>query len=100
MFVFENMVATFATILGFCIKIYMWIIIARCLLSWVNPDPYNAIVVFIYRITEPLLSFVRRKIPFATVSALDLSPVIVILLLWFLQEFLFRTLMDISIRLH
>jgi YggT family protein len=100
MFVLGNMVATFATILFYSLKIYMWIIIARCLLSWVNPDPYNAIVVFIYRITEPLLSFVRRKIPFATVNALDLSPVIVVLFLWFLQEFLFRTLMDISIRLH
>jgi len=100
MFVLGNMVAAVVTILCYALKIYMWIIIIRCFLSWVNPDPYNPIVVFLYRITEPVLSFVRRKIPFATVGALDLSPIVVLLSIWFLQEFLSRTLIDISIRLH
>jgi YggT family protein len=100
MFVLGNMVATLATILGYCLKIYMWIIIIRCLLSWVNPDPYNPIVVFLYRITEPVLSFVRRKIPFTVAGAFDLSPIVVVLAIWFLQEFLYRTLIDISIRLQ
>ena len=100
MFVFGNMVAVLATILYYSLKVYMLIIIVRCFLSWVNPDPHNPIVVFLYRFTEPILSFARRKIPFATAGALDLSPIIVILSIWFLQEFLYRTLMDISVRLY
>lgn len=100
MFVLGNMVTAFATILSYSLTVYMWIIIIRCLLSWVNPDPYNPIVVFLYRITEPVLSFVRRKIPFAVAGSLDLSPIVVILSIWFLQKFLYLTLIDISIRLH
>jgi len=100
MFVLGNMVAVLAIILSYSLKAYMWIVIIRCLLSWVNHNPYNPIVAFLYRITDPILSFVRRKIPFTATSALDLSPIIVILSIWFLQEFLYRTLIDISIRLH
>jgi len=95
-----DMVAAFIIILCYSLKIYMWIILIRCFLSWINPDPYNPIVAFLYRITEPVLSFVRRKIPFATAGPVDLSPVIVILSLWLLQEFLSRNLINISIRLH
>ncbi|MDR2861157.1 MAG: YggT family protein [Syntrophobacterales bacterium] len=100
MFVLGNMVAALATILHYSLTVYMWIVIIRCLLSWVNPDPYNPIVVFLYRITDPVLSFVRRKLPFTAVGAFDLSPIVVVLSIWFLNLFLYRTLTDISIRLH
>jgi YggT family protein len=100
MFVLGNMVTALATVVYYSLTVYMWIIIIRCLLSWVNPDPYNPIVVFLYRITEPVLSFARRKLPFTAVGGFDLSPVVVVLAIWFLQVFLSRTLIDISIRLQ
>ena len=63
------------------INIYIWIIIIAALLSFVNPDPYNPIVQFIRRTTEPLFRFVRQKLPFVVVSGIDLSPIVIIFLL-------------------
>ncbi len=60
------------------INIYIWIIIIAALLSFVNPDPYNPIVQFIRKATEPLFSFIRQKLPFVVVSGIDLSPIVVI----------------------
>ena len=55
MFVFTNFLNAVAYVFEILLNIYMWIIIARALISWVNPDPYNPIVRFLYRATEPVL---------------------------------------------
>ena len=60
----------------------MWIIIIKALLSWVNPDPYNPIVRFINDITEPVLNKARLILPIGNTVAFDLSPVIVIVIIW------------------
>lgn len=99
MIVIGNLIAVFAKLLYFALNIYMWIIIIRALLSWVNPDPYNPIVMFLYRITEPVLSFVRRKLPIGSFG-IDFSPMIVILIIWLLQAYLVPTLLEISLRFH
>ncbi len=99
MVVLGNLIALVAKILFYALNIYMWIIIIRALLSWVNPDPYNPIVQFLYKVTEPVLSFVRRKLPIASFG-IDFSPLIVILIIWLLQEFLVRPLMIMGLRLH
>jgi YggT family protein len=57
---------------------YVWIIIIRALLSWVSPDPFNPIVRFLYRVTEPVLRPIRRRLPTYAIG-LDLSPLVVIL---------------------
>jgi YggT family protein len=57
---------------------YVWIIIIRALLSWVSPDPFNPIVRFLYRATEPVLRPIRRRLPTYAIG-LDLSPLVVIL---------------------
>jgi YggT family protein len=61
-----------ATVLNIVLTLYMWIIIARAVLSWVSPDPYNPIVRFIYSITEPVLSQIRRRLP-VSFSGIDFS---------------------------
>jgi YggT family protein len=81
------------------LNIYMWILIARALLSWVSPDPYNPIVRFLYNVTEPVLFRVRRTLPFAYASGIDLSPMIVILGIFFLKAFLVRSLYDVAVRM-
>ena len=91
MFILGNFFEAIAAVLQMVLQLYMWIIVARVVLSWVNPDPYNPIVQFLYRITDPLLNKVRRWIPIHG-GGLDFSPIIVILTIIFLQTFLVQTL--------
>lgn len=91
MFVFTNFLAAIAEIIDYILTLYLYIIIARALISWVNPDPYNSIVKFLYRITEPVLSPLRRLIP-AWKMGLDLSPMIAILIIMFLKRFVVATI--------
>jgi len=65
MFIVANLLFALAKILGLALNIYMWIVIARAILSWVNPDPYNPIVRFLYNATEPVLYAIRRRMPLA-----------------------------------
>jgi YggT family protein len=95
MFVLSNLLIAVAKILDVALSIYMWIIVARAVISWVNADPYNQIVQFIYRITEPVLARVRRWMPFRN-TGIDFSPMIVILVILFLQTFLVRSLLEMA----
>jgi YggT family protein len=98
MFAFKNLIEALAYILNLALTIYMWVIIARAILSWVNPDPYNPIVRFLYNITEPVLWWVRRRVPLIF-GGLDLSPLLILLAIVFLQRFLVSTLWDLAQRL-
>jgi YggT family protein len=69
------------------INIYIWVIIIAAFLSFVRPDPYNPIVQTLYRLTEPAFEFVRRKLPFVVISGIDLSPILIILALQFIDTF-------------
>lgn len=91
MFILGNFLAASAKILDIALSIYMWIIIIRALLSWVNPDPYNPIVQFLYSITEPVMARVRQLLPMSGIG-IDFSPIIVILGIIFLQEFVVKSL--------
>lgn len=86
MIVLESLVLAVWQILNIALTLYTYILIARALLSWVNPDPYNPIVLFLHRATEPVLRPVREKLPH--MGGIDLSVVVVILAIIFLQTFL------------
>ncbi|RUM87229.1 MAG: YggT family protein [Thermodesulfatator sp.] len=98
MFVLSYFLMALARVLDMVLTLYLWIIIIRALISWVNPDPYNPLVRFLYQITEPVLWRVRRVIP--PISGLDLSPVVVILGIVFLQQFLVPVLYEMALRLR
>lgn len=98
MFVMGNLIIALATILDYLLTIANWLIIIRALLSWVNPDPYNVIVQFIYKVTEPLLAPFRRLVPAYSIGV-DISPIFALLAIWFLKLFLIRTLFGIAMRL-
>ncbi len=98
MFVLGNLVSALATILDYILTIAYWLIIIRALLSWVNPDPYNVIVQFLYKVTEPMLAPFRRLVPAYSIG-IDLSPIFALLAIWFLKLFLVRTLFGIAMRL-
>ena len=69
------------------IFLYKWVIIISALLTWVRPDPYNPIVQMLYRLTEPAYALIRRYIP-TVIGGMDLSPIILIFALIFLETFL------------
>jgi YggT family protein len=98
MFLFGNLFYAIAYIINALLGIYMWIIIIAALISWVNPDPYNPIVRFLYSVTDPVLRPIRRRIGIA--MGIDISPLIVILVIIFIQKFLIASLFDISSRMR
>ncbi len=80
------------------LNLYMWIIIIRALISWVNPDPYNQVVRVIYNLTDPVLNRIRRRLP-VVYGGMDFSPIIVLLVIVFLENFLVGSLFAMGIRL-
>ena len=90
MFVVENFFAALASIVYYLLELYMYVVIARALISWVNPDPWNPIVQFLEKVTEPALAPIRRIIGWRL--GVDVSPIILILILIFLQKFIVPSL--------
>lgn len=95
MFIVNYFFIALANVINLAIIAYIWILIARAILSWVSPDPYNPVVRFLYRVTEPVLRPVRERLS-AFQLGLDFSPMIVILALYFVKEFLVPVLYRIA----
>jgi YggT family protein len=95
MFIFGNLLGALGQVLGMLIRTYMWIVIIRALISWVNPDPYNPIVRFLHAATDPVLYRIRRLLP-VSFGGIDFSPLILIAGLLFLEAFLVQSLFDLS----
>ena len=91
MFMISNFLLALAKLVEILLGVYMWIVIGRAILSWVNPDPYNPIVRFLHEVTEPVLSRIRRMVPVFG-GGIDFSPMILILAIYFLMSFLVPTL--------
>jgi YggT family protein len=98
MFVVGNFLGAVAKIIDIALTLYMWIIIGRAVISWVNPDPYNPIVRFLNSVTEPILYPLRRRLPIS-LGGMDFSPIIVILAIIFVQSFLVRSLAELAMRM-
>ena len=98
MFVAGNALQGLAKVLEMMLTLYMWIIIARALISWVNPDPWNPIVQFLERATEPVLAPIRRRLGWQ--MGIDLSPILAILLIVFLQYAVVASLYEVAAQLH
>ena len=85
-----------ARILDLAFNIYIFILIARALISWVNPDPYNPIVRFLHSATDPILYRMRRLLPFLQVGAFDLSPIALLFLLSVVQQLVVSFLFQLA----
>ena len=99
MFIFGNFIYAIASLLSVVITILYWLILIRALISWVHPDPYNPIVQFLYKTTEPVLYPIKKMIPLQFNIGIDISPIIAFLILIFAKNFLVKTLLDISFRM-
>ncbi|HIP28567.1 MAG TPA: YggT family protein [Sulfurovum sp.] len=79
------MIAELYGLIHTLMTLYVWVVIIASLLSFVQPDPNNPIVQVLYKLTEPALSFVRKKLPFVVMSGIDLSPLVIIFGLQFID---------------
>ena len=98
MFVVGNLLGAIAGLLDIVLWIYLWVMVIRAVISWFSPDPYNTLVQMLYRVTEPVLDPIRSRMPFR--FGLDLSPLIVILIIYFLQAFAVSSLKELAIQLR
>lgn len=95
MLILSNFFMAVAIVLDYALNIYMWIVIASAVLSWVNPDPYNPIVRFLHKATEPVFYQIRKRLP-VTFGGMDMSPIVVFLVIIFLQNFVVNSLIGLS----
>jgi len=96
-FILANLVMGVGQALHYIINIYIFIVVGRAVISWVNPDPYNPIVRFLYMATEPVLRYVRRILPI--MGGIDFSPIIVMVALFFLDQVLVQSIIDYGLRM-
>jgi len=85
-----------AMTLGYLLNAYWWIVLIAVLLTWVNPDPRNPIVRFLYATTDPVLSWIRRRMPFLIIGGFDLSPIVLLLGITIVQYVLVGSLGDVA----
>ena len=95
MFAIRNLIIALATVIDIALVSFMFITIARAVLSWVSPDPYNPIVRFIHNVTEPVLYRIRRRLPMMF-GGMDFSPIVVILIIIFLRIFVVESLKGLA----
>jgi len=99
MFILANLLNAVASVLDMLLTLYMWIVIVQAIVSWVNPDPFDPIVRFLYQVTEPVFYRIRRALPLVF-GGMDLTPVVVILAIVFMKSFLVTTLHQLAYRLY
>jgi len=99
MFVLANLVTTVAGLLSLVINLYIFVVIVAAFLSWVNPDPYNAIVRTLRALTEPVFYRVRKWFPFVMIGGMDLSPIAVLIFLQLLNGVVVQSLLQLGLKL-
>jgi len=99
MFLLKNFIWAVARALDSLLYFYLVLVVISALISWVNPDPRNPIVRFLYSVTEPVLYQIRRRLPFVIIGGFDLSPVVLIIGIQFVRMLVVQSLIDLSFRL-
>ncbi len=90
MYAWTNLIVFIANMLQGLLQLYFWVVIIAAILTWIEPNPYNPIVRFLYGVTEPVFDWVREHLP-VIFGGIDLSPIVVILVIEFLQQYLIPT---------
>lgn len=98
MFIIGNLLIAVANILDIALSAYTWVVIIAALITWVNPDPYNPIVRFLRAVTDPVFRPVRKVIGYR-LGPIDISPLVIILAIIFIQKFFVRSIIELGIKL-
>ncbi|MBR3664953.1 MAG: YggT family protein [Desulfovibrio sp.] len=94
MVVLANTLSAVAMVLRTVLDLYFWVVIVACVLTWVNPDPYNPIVRTIRALTEPVFIKIRHWLPFTYTSGLDFSPIVVLLVIKLVENIIVQSLLQ------
>jgi YggT family protein len=73
------------------LTLYFWVVIIAAVMTWIEPNPYNPIVRFIYSVTEPVFEWIREHLP-VVFGGIDFSPLVVIFGIQIIQQVLLPTL--------
>jgi YggT family protein len=98
MIILANVLGGIGTVLDMLLGMVIFLVIARAVISWVNPDPFNPVVRFLNSSTDPLLKPLRRYIPLIG-GAIDITPIVLLLVLYFLKAAVVNTLHDYSYKM-
>ena len=99
MFVLGNFLITVANILDSLLTVYSIVVLVACLLTWVNPDPYNPIVRTLRLLTEPVFYRIRKWLPFVFIGGLDLSPIVLIVAIQLAKGVIIQSLYQLAANL-
>jgi len=94
----NTLLITILQFISLILNLYIWVVIIAALITWVQPNPYNPIVRFLWGITEPVYAFIRRYIP-TIFGGIDLAPLILIVALQFIDMFLVKLLLQLAYRM-
>lgn len=94
MFIVVNLLEAIAAVVDMGLWFLMILVFARAVISWVQADPRNPIVQFLYSTTEPILRPIRKRLP--PMPGIDISPIVVLIVVVFLQRFLVQSLVDLA----
>jgi YggT family protein len=96
MWAWDNLVLILASFLYTILRAYIWVVIIATLMTWIEPNPYNPVVRFLYAVTEPVFDWVRQHIP-VFFGGIDFSPMIVIFAIYFIQGYVIPTVVRLLI---
>lgn len=94
MFVFVNILEAVIYVVDSLLSVYSLVVIVACLLSWVNPDPYNPVVRILRNLTEPVLWRIRKHLPFTYFNGIDFSPLVLLLGVQLVKMIVIKSLMQ------
>ena len=97
--VLRQLTLALATILDRLLALYFYVVLIAALLSWVNPDPRNPIVRFLYAVTEPALAQIRRRLPFVYAGGIDFSPLVLMMVIYLVQMVVVGSLYELVRRI-
>jgi YggT family protein len=94
-----NFLKALAQLVHLVIQAYILIIIIRSVISWVGTIPPNRLIIVLRRLTDPVFRYVHKKLPFTIIGGIDISPIIIVVALYFLDNFLYNVLMGYAAEL-
>jgi YggT family protein len=86
--IIENFLRAFAQVFHMVIQLYILVIVVRVVISWMGNIPHSTFTMILRRLTDPLFRFVHRVLPFTIIGGIDISPIIIVLALYFIDNFL------------
>ncbi|MCK4837017.1 MAG: YggT family protein [Candidatus Aminicenantes bacterium] len=97
--IFSNFIKALAQFFHLVIQAYIIVIIVRAVISWAGNIPPNRFIYILRRLTDPVFRVVHRYVPFSIIGGIDISPIIIIVLLYFIDNFFTGVLMEYADRL-